>query len=159
MAEEEPPPPYSPAEQTPDLIPQPSISLRPSAPRSLSASVSNPGLLHPRPAAGPSSNVSLPTRVSASNASTKTNLELSAFKVVTRNITRQLVTLEDIETHLGLLRAFRLFKEKVENLYSDLEMSQIVPSIGREISVKGRWLWFLEMAVERSVPFRVSLSA
>ena len=70
-----------------------------------------------------------------------------------KNIKRELVTLEDIKTHLRLLRAFRLFKQKVEDPYSDPEVGEIVPPVGRGLGVKGRWLWFLEMAVERPVHF------
>jgi hypothetical protein len=156
MAEEEPPPPYSPAvEQPSDPTPQPSARLEPSVSlASLSGSASEPGLLRPRLVAGPSSNVSPPSYVSSSNISSSTDLELSAFKVVTNNIKRQLVTLEDIKTHLRLLRAFRLFKEKVEDLYSYPEVGRVVLStIERHISPKERWLWFLQMAVERSVFF------
>lgn len=70
---------------------------------------------------------------------------------MTAKVARQLVTLEDIKTHLRLLRAFRLFKEKVEDPYSDPRVAGIVPPVGRAIGVNGRWLWFLEMAVERCV--------
>ena len=74
-----------------------------------------------------------------------------------KNIKRELVTLEDIKTHLRLLRAFRLFKQKVEDPYSDPEVGEIVPPVGRGLGVKGRWLWFLEMAVERPVHLTSSI--
>lgn len=158
MPEEDLPPPYSlTVEQPQDPAPQPSLRARPSTlyARSHLASVSEPGLLHPPPRAGPSSssNVSLSNYVSGNSASSDAKIDLSAFKVVTRNLKKQLVTLEEVKTHLKLLRAFGLFKEKVEDPYSDPEVAGIVPPVGRGIGVKGRWLWFLEMAVERSVCF------
>lgn len=155
MDEEDLPPPYTPAaEEPPTLTPRPSVHLRPAASsRLLSGSASDLRRPHPRPltVAGPSSNVSLPSRLSTSHVPPNTKLQLSGFSVVAGRAKRQLVTVEEIKTHLRLLRAFRLFKEKVENLYSDPEVSGIVPSVGKVIGAKGRWLWFLEMAVERSV--------
>ena len=50
-----------------------------------------------------------------------------------------------------MLRAFKLFQEKVEDLYSYPELADVVPPIARSAGAKGRWLWFLEMAVERCV--------
>ena len=160
MPEEDLPPPYSLiVEQPRNPTPQPSLRPRPSAShvRSHPASVSEPGLLYPLPRAGPSSSsssgVSLSSYASGNSASSDATLDLSAFKVVTRNVKRQLVTLEEVKTHLRLLRAFRLFKKKVEDPYSDPEVAGLVPPVGKVIGVKGRWLWFLEMAVERFVCF------
>ena len=158
MAEEEDdlPPPYSLIEQSQNPTPRPTVRPKPSTPLTvLSAPVSDAGPQHSRLVVSSSSNTSLPSPVSVQDVPSSTDRKLLAFKVVTKKIKRQLVTLEDIRTHLMLLRAFRLFKEKVEDPYSDSVVSDIVPSVGRGISLKGRWLWFLEMAVERSVSFRV----
>ncbi|KAF9779250.1 hypothetical protein BJ322DRAFT_450903 [Thelephora terrestris] len=154
MSEEDLPPPYSltlEVEQPRDPTPRPRVAPKPSASllrSSRPASVSSPGALNPL---GPSSSShGLPTyRASASAKPPGTNLDLSAFTAITMNIKRQLVTLGDIKTHLRLLRAFKLFKEKVGDPYSDPSVGEIVPPVGRGIGVKGRWLWFLEMAVER----------
>lgn len=160
MAEEEDdlPPPYSLVEQPSNPTPRPTVRPKPSTPRTvLSAAVSDAGPLYSRPVVGPSSNASLLSRAPAMDVPSSTDLELSAFKVVTKKIKRQLVTLEDTKTHLRLLRAFRLFRKKVEDPYSDPGVSEIVPPVGRGIGPKGRWLWFLEMAVERSASFQVPL--
>jgi hypothetical protein len=110
--------------------------------------------------AGSSSNVPLFSEVSrvsrqfsVNDAPSSPDPTLPAFKTVM--VKKQLVTLKNIKAHLTLLRAFRFFKEKVEDPYSDPEVAGIVAPIGRVLSVKGRWLWFLEMAAERSVCFSV----
>ncbi|KAF9646512.1 hypothetical protein BDM02DRAFT_3008899 [Thelephora ganbajun] len=150
MSGAELPPPYSLAdEQQPGKTPQPSVRLKPSAsPLRSCPGTDHPESFHLRPEAGPSSNIPLSSQVSASDESLSP-LDLSAFKAVTKSVKRPLVTAEQIKTHLRLLRAFRLFQEKVEDLYSDPDIADVVPSIGRSIGAKGRWLWFLEMAVER----------
>ena len=61
------------------------------------------------------------------------------------------MTVERVGTHLRLMRAFKLFRERVEDPYSDPAAADLVPPVGRSIGTKGRWLWFLEMAVERFV--------
>lgn len=66
---------------------------------------------------------------------------------------KPLVTVEQIRSHLRLLRAFKRFQEKVEDPYSDPGMENVLPPIARSVGAKGRWLWFLEMAVERCVYF------
>lgn len=161
MGDSSPPPPYAlvvklPPYSTP-TSPSTAHLSRSASQTSLSAIGLEPGVSRPRPVStpGPSSNVSLPSRIFASKVSSSTDLDLSSFKVVTENVDRQLVTLEDIKTHLRLLGAFRLFKEKVENPYFDDEVVRVVRHPDMDISPKGRWLWFLEMAVERSVFFQV----
>lgn len=77
--------------------------------------------------------------------------DLTTFGIGTKKIKRPLVTIAQVKPHLRLLRAFKLFQEKVEDLYSDPEVADVVPPIARSVGAKGRWLWFLEMAVERSV--------
>ena len=149
MDEEDPPPPYSLVEQPL----QPSVDLKPPVAESaLSAPISEPGVLYHSPALGPSPNTSFrASHGSASNVSSSADLDLSPFKAITKKIKRQLVTLEDLKTHLRMLEAFRLFKEIVEDPFSDPEVARVVRHI--HIDPKGRWLWFLEMAVERSVSF------
>lgn len=150
MDEEELPPPYSLVEHLPNPTPRPSVRPRPSAySRSLSTSAAD---LRPRPVShGPISNASFSSRGSTIHASSSTNPGSLPFGIVKK----QLVTLDDVKTHLRFLRAFKMFREKVEDPYSDPELSEIVPPIGRDIGPHGRWLWFLEMAVERSVSFQV----
>ena len=167
MSEAEPPPPYSLAEEqesnpTPTLTPQPQPQPRPQPSLRLKPSASplnlRPGPDPPlRPSPGSSSNVPLPSAGPASDGSSSTvplsYLDSAMFSPVTKKVKRPLVTIEDIRTHLRLLRAFKLFQEKVEDPYSDPEVADAVPPIGKSIGVKGRWLWFLEMGVERSVFF------
>jgi len=149
MAERELPPLYSLAdEQHSDSTPQPSSLLRPSAPPSLRLSP-DPGL-HPGP--GSNSNVSLRSRSSVSDRSSsvlpQSYLDSTTFSIGTKIIKKPLITIEQIKSHSRLLRAFKLSQEKVEDPYSDPGVADVVPPVGR-------WLRFLEMAVERSVYFSV----
>lgn len=154
MAEAELPPPYSPAdEQQPNSTPQPSLHPSPSTTPSLRPSP-DPGL---RPSPGPSSNLTLPFLASESDRSSgalpPSYLNLTTFSIGTKKIKKPLVMIEHIQSHLRLMRAFKLFQEKVEDPYSDPEGGSVLPPIGKSIGVKGRWLWFLEMAVERYLVF------
>lgn len=159
MFEEDLPPPYSlEDEQRQNSIPQPSIVHSESSISSTSLGLppafeSDSNTLRPISGAGQSSSISLPSPAYSRGTFPSTALDLSAFKAVTTKVKRQLVALEDIETHLRLLRAFQLFKGKVEDPYSDPRVAEILPSVGRGICTNGRWLWFLEMAVERCALF------
>lgn len=106
-------------------------------------------LQHTPPVAGPSSDVTSSIRTSASDALSNKDPVLLEF-----GFRKHLVAIEDIKAHLRLLSAFRLFEEKVKGLDSHPKMSS-VPYVEREKDPKGMWLWFLEMAVERSVSFWV----
>ena len=148
MTEPELPPPYSFEVQQEPPIPasQPSLRLMPSA-SLLSPHPSPLPSSHPSPA----SNVSLPSTGSSSNAVPPTFLDKSVFGSVAKRVKRPLVAVERVKTHLRLMRAFKRFRERVEDPYSDPAAADVVPPVGRSIGTKGRWLWFLEMAVERFV--------
>jgi len=77
--------------------------------------------------------------------------DLTTFSVWMKNLKRPPVTIAQVKSHLRLLGAFKRFQQKVEDLYSDPEVANVVPPIARLVGAKGRWLWFLEMAVERCV--------
>jgi hypothetical protein len=81
--------------------------------------------------------------------------ELSAFRVVTRKITRQLVTLGDIEQDpIEVVEGFQKFQGKGERPWFNYEVVRVVPYLERENDPKGRWLRFLQMAVERPLSHR-----
>ena len=155
MAERSLRPPYprtADVEQPGNPTPRPNVDPEPSLPRPPPVPASAPGSSY---SFGPSSNLHVPDppHVAASYETLGTTINLSAFQALTKNIERELVTLKDIVAQLRLLRAFRLFKQKVEDPYSDPDVRDIVPPVGRGLSAKERWLWFLEMAVERPVHF------
>ena len=104
----------------------------------------------PNLGSNPSPTATLRTPISASTPS-PSHSDLTSFSVRMKNLKRPLVTIEQIKSHLRLLRAFKRFQQKVEDLYSDPEVANVVPPIARSVGAKGRWLWFLEMAVERCV--------
>ena len=104
----------------------------------------------PNSSFNPNFAVTLLAPMSAST-SPPSHSDLTTFNVGTKNLKRPLVTIAQVKTHLRLLRAFKRFQQKVEDLYSDSEVADVVPPIARSVGVKGRWLWFLEMAVERCV--------
>lgn len=153
MLEAELPPPYSLTdEQQPDSTPQPSLRPTPSASPTLRPTPDPE--LHPSPspsssALGPPPPSSVSASDVSSNALPPSYLDLTAFSIGTKKLKSPLVTIEQIRSHLRLLRAFKLFQDRVEDPYSYSEVADVVPPIGRSIGVKGRWLWFLEMAVER----------
>lgn len=131
------PPPWTPSDSRPSLRPGPE-------PEASSDSSPNPSLgvrtLTPIPA----------TTHSPSHS------DLTTPSVGTKNLKRPLVTIAQVKSHLRLLRAFKLFQRKVEDLYSYSEAADVVPPIARSVGAKGRLLWFLEMAVERCVCVRHS---
>ena len=157
MSGAELPPPYSLADEpNANQTLQPgSAHLTPSASRqSLRPGPTEPGFYpSPNPSSiiPPSVSASVPTTSNGSPSTLPPSyLGLTTFGVG-KKLEKPLVTIEQIKSHLKLLRAFKLFQEKVEDPYSDPEVADVVPPIGRSVGTKGRWLWFLEMAVERSV--------
>lgn len=141
------PPPYSLTEereldptpqQSPHLTPTTSSNSRQSLRLKLNAST--PPVPHPNP---------VMTNEGPSSPLPPSYFDLTKFSIGTKSLTRPLVTLEQIKAHLRLLRAFKLFQQRVEDPYSDPSVADSVPPIGRSLGAKGRWLWFLEMAVER----------
>ena len=63
------------------------------------------------------------------------------------------VTVHQLKTHLGLLRAFRELKDRVTNLEANQDVRDKLPSLARELGPQERWTWFLELALERCVSF------
>lgn len=147
------PPPYSLTEERePDPIPQQRPHLTPttSSP-SLRSSFCRNSNIPPLPT--PPNPVHANER--SPGALPPSYFDVTTFSIGTKSLTRPLVTLEQVKLHLRLLRAFKLFQQKVEDPYSDPVVADVVPPIGRSIGAKGRWLWFLEMAVERYACFFV----
>ena len=62
------------------------------------------------------------------------------------------VTVSQLKTHLGLLRAFRVLKDRVTDLETRQEVRNKLPPSAQELGPQERWTWFLELALERSVP-------
>ena len=145
----------------PSLGPTPSPSLSPNRGPSLDPTPSSslgpsPGP-SPNPTPRPEPNVPLPNPIPTNEGASSTlppqYSDSTGFSIGGRSLKSPLVTVEQVKTHLKLLRAFKLFQEKVEDPYSDPGMEDVLPPIGRSVGAKGRWLWFLEMAVERCAHF------
>ena len=60
------------------------------------------------------------------------------------------LTAEHIKAHLKLLRAFQALKWRVQNHDSYPEVASRIPSKARALRPKDRWVWFLQLAVQRS---------
>ena len=61
------------------------------------------------------------------------------------------LTPEHIKAHLRLLRAFQALKWRVQNPDSYPEVASKIPPRARSLNQNDRWIWFLQLAVERSV--------
>ena len=59
------------------------------------------------------------------------------------------LTPEHIKAHLRLLRAFQALKWRVENPDSYPEVASRIPPRARSLNANDRWIWFLQLAVER----------
>ena len=73
------------------------------------------------------------------------------------------VTVPQLKTHLGLLRAFRELKDRVIDLDANQDVRDKLPPLAQELGPQERWTWFLELALERCelhnlAPIRVSLN-
>lgn len=73
------------------------------------------------------------------------------FTIGSRRVTRPLVSLEQLRSHLRLLRMFAIMRQKVEDPDSDPQFAQMIPPLAKALSPDKRWEWFLELAVERCV--------
>ena len=60
------------------------------------------------------------------------------------------VTVSQLKTHLGLLRAFRELKDRVVDLEANNDVRDKLPPMAQELGPQERWTWFLELALERS---------
>lgn len=61
------------------------------------------------------------------------------------------VTPFQLKVHLGLLRAFRELKLKVQE---DSNVANAFPPLAGALDPEARWVWFLELALERFVIYR-----
>ena len=73
------------------------------------------------------------------------------FTIGSRTVSRPLVSTEQLKSHLRLLGVFMLMKQKVENPDSDPRLTDKIPLIAKALPPEERWVWFLELAVERYI--------
>jgi len=59
------------------------------------------------------------------------------------------LTPEHIKAHLRLLRAFQALKWRVQDPDSYPEVAPKIPPRARSLDANDRWVWFLQLAVER----------
>ena len=75
----------------------------------------------------------------------------TTFTIGDRTVSRPLVSTEQLKSHLRLLGIFTLMKQKVENPDSDPQLAETIPLLAKALPPGNRWVWFLELAVERYV--------
>lgn len=75
----------------------------------------------------------------------------TAFFIGTRTVAHPLVSTEQLKSHLRLLGMFALMKRKVQDPSLDPQLSEAIPALAMTLSPEERWVWFLELAVERCV--------
>ena len=56
------------------------------------------------------------------------------------------ITPSQLKIHLGLLKAFRELKLKVQE---NSDVANAFPPLARALDSEARWVWFLELALER----------
>ena len=61
------------------------------------------------------------------------------------------VTVSQLKTHLGLLRAFKELKDRVTDLETHKDVRNKLPPLAQELGPQERRTWFLELALERRV--------
>jgi len=66
------------------------------------------------------------------------------------------VTVYQLKIHLGLLRAFKELKDRVTDLEAHKDVRNKLPPLAQELGPQERWTWFLELALERRVPYHSS---
>ena len=79
-------------------------------------------------------------------------LERIRFPVGGKTPKGPFVTISQLKAHLGLLRAFRELKNRVTDLETNRDTRDKLPSLARELESQQRWVWFLELALERCIP-------
>lgn len=67
----------------------------------------------------------------------------SNFKIGYHTTPSPLVSPSQLQTHLNLLRAFKDLRTRIEQDTHNL------PSAAASLDVEKRWVWFIELAVER----------
>ncbi|KAF9644170.1 hypothetical protein BDM02DRAFT_3175056, partial [Thelephora ganbajun] len=82
----------------------------------------------------------------------------TTFTIGSRTVSRPLVTIEQLKSHLRLLGMFARMKQKVEEPDSDPQLAENIPSLAKAQSPQKRWVWFLELAVERFERWVASLN-
>ena len=75
--------------------------------------------------------------------------DLSATSSITSAYPGISLTSEHIKAHLRLLRAIQGLKWRVQNPESYPEVASKIPPGARSLKQKDRWVWFLQLAVER----------
>lgn len=70
----------------------------------------------------------------------------SQFRVGKAVTTAPFVIPSQLRTHLGLLRAFDELKVKVQG---DSNIVNALPPLAKALDPEARWVWFLELALER----------
>ena len=73
------------------------------------------------------------------------------FTIGSQRVSRPLVSTEQLKSHLRLLGMFALMKQKVEDPDSDPQVVERIPPLAKDLPPEWRWVWFLELAVERYV--------
>lgn len=61
------------------------------------------------------------------------------------------VTIPQLKAHLGLLRAFRELNNRITDLEASQDLRAKLPSLAQELRPQERWIWFLELALERFI--------
>ena len=64
------------------------------------------------------------------------------------------LTQDHIKAHLRLLRAFQALKWRVQDPDSYPEVASRIPPRARSLKADDRWVWFLQLAVERCAYLR-----
>jgi hypothetical protein len=72
----------------------------------------------------------------------------SQFRVGRGVTTAPFVTPSQLKVHLGLLKAFRELRLKVQD---NSDVSDAFPPLAGALDPEARWVWFLELALERYV--------
>jgi len=73
----------------------------------------------------------------------------TSFTIGSWTVSCPLVSIGQLKSHLRLLGIFMLMKQKVEN--PDSNPCGTIPPLARAPPPEERWVWFLELAVERYV--------
>ena len=76
----------------------------------------------------------------------------SQFRIGRAVTTAPFVTPSQLKIHLGLLRAFRDLKLKVQD---NSDVGNAFPPLAGALDQEARWVWFLELALERYAAHRL----
>ncbi|KAF9786260.1 hypothetical protein BJ322DRAFT_775798 [Thelephora terrestris] len=80
------------------------------------------------------------------------------FTIGSQRVSHPLVSIENLKSHLRLLGMFALMKQKVEDPDSDPQVMERIPPLAKALPPEWRWVWFLELAVERFERWAASLN-